>query len=66
MMMTVTSEGNTIMITQPPYIDRPSDKRPIYNANGRDVEGNKYIVVWDVVDGEMCNWDRPSGILRLN
>lgn len=71
--MTVTFEGKTITLTQDPYIDGPADEHPIYKAHGTDENSAEYIVTWDVVDryeeitdeSEMCDWDRPSGVLVL-
>lgn len=71
--MTVTFEGKTITLTQDPYIDGVAGERPMYKAHGKDEDGNEYIVTWDVVDGyeeitdesEMCDWDRPIGIMSL-
>lgn len=72
-MLTVEFEGKTIKTNQEPFIDGMSDEKPIYKAYGEDQEGNEYIITWNVVDhyeeiedeSEMCNWDKPSGLMKL-
>ncbi|EIT85924.1 hypothetical protein A374_08814 [Fictibacillus macauensis ZFHKF-1] len=64
--MSVTYKGKEITLVQDPYIDGVSGQRPHYKATGEDVEGNEYLVTWDVKDNweeiedesEMCDWNQ--------
>lgn len=45
-----------------------------YAANGRDEQGNEYLIVWaisnreafDNGDEDCCDWDEPSEVLNLD
>lgn len=45
-----------------------------YAANGRDEQGNEYLIVWaisnreafDYGDEDCCDWDEPSEVLNLD
>jgi hypothetical protein len=65
---TVTHKGNTLTVTQEPYIDRVHVRigdtvemieGTVYRAAAEDAEGNGYQVYWTRLtpDQEVADWD---------
>ncbi|MNH75587.1 hypothetical protein D3C73_278310 [compost metagenome] len=71
--MKVMFDGKEIALTQDPFIDGVAGERPMYKAHGIDGDGQEYLITWAVFDNyqeiedesEMCNWDKPIGIMTV-
>lgn len=69
----VDFDGKKYSLEQQAYIDGIQDRELYYKASALDAEGNKCVVVWDVVDNweqiedeqEMCDWESPISIERI-